>query len=137
VPLANQAVEPNSAWAKRFSDAMNDDFNTPEAIAALFDLASEINRAQGEEKTQLALTLKQLARTLNFLQREPTQFLQAGSRGSEPGLSADQIEEQIAARVSAKKTKDFAKADLIRKTLLEQGVVLEDKPSGITEWRRS
>ena len=136
-PLANQAVEANSVWAKRFSEAMNDDFNTPEAIAALFDLASEVNRAQGEEKVQLAVALKQLAGTLNFLQREPAQFLQAGSRGSEPGLSADQIEEQIAARVSAKKTKDFAKADSIRKTLLEQGVVLEDKPSGITEWRRS
>jgi cysteinyl-tRNA synthetase len=137
VPLVNQAAEPNSAWAKRFSDAMNDDFNTPEAIAALFDLASEVNRAQSEEKVQLAGTLKQLAGTLNFLQREPAQFLQAGSRGCELGLSADQIEEQIAARLSAKQAKDFAKADLIRKTLLEQGVVLEDKSNGITEWRRS
>jgi cysteinyl-tRNA synthetase len=52
-------------------------------------------------------------------------------------LSAEQIEEQITARVSAKQAKDFAKSDLIRKTLLEQGVVLEDKPGGITEWRRS
>jgi cysteinyl-tRNA synthetase len=137
VPLVNQAAEPNSAWAKRFSDAMNDDFNTPEAIAAIFDLASEVNRAQSEEKVQLAGTLKQLAGTLNFLQREPAQFLQAGSRGCELGLSADQIEEQIAARLSAKQAKDFAKADLIRKTLLEQGVVLEDKSNGITEWRRS
>jgi cysteinyl-tRNA synthetase len=63
--------------------------------------------------------------------------LQAGSRGGEVGLSAEYIEEQIAARVSAKKAKDFAAADLIRKTLLEQGVVLEDKPGGITEWRKS
>jgi cysteinyl-tRNA synthetase len=116
---------------------MNDDFNTPEAIAALFDLASEVNRSQGAEKLDLANTLKGLAASLHFLQSDPTVFLQAGSRGSEDGLSAEQIEEQITARVSAKQAKDFAKSDLIRKTLLEQGVVLEDKPGGITEWRRS
>jgi cysteinyl-tRNA synthetase len=116
---------------------MNDDFNTPEAIAALFDLASEVNRAQGEEKLQLASVLKSLAADLNFLQRDPIVFLQEGSRGGDAGLSAAAIEEQIAARVTAKLAKDFAKADLIRKTLLDQGVVLEDKPGGITEWRKS
>jgi cysteinyl-tRNA synthetase len=116
---------------------MNDDFNTPEAIAALFDLASEVNRAQGDERAQLAGTLKGLAGALNFLQRDPTVFLQEGSRGGEATLSAAVIEDQIAARVAAKQAKDFAKADLIRKTLLEQGVVLEDKPGGLTEWRRS
>jgi len=137
VPVSNQPVDPNSVWAKRFTDAMNDDFNTPEAIAALFDLASEVNRSQGAEKLDLANTLKGLAASLHFLQSDPTVFLQAGSRGCEDGLSVEQIEEQITARVSAKQAKDFAKADLIRKTLLEQGVVLEDKPGGITEWRRS
>jgi cysteinyl-tRNA synthetase len=116
---------------------MNDDFNTPEAIAVLFDLASEVNRAQADEKVQLANTLKGLAGALNFLQRDPTVFLQEGSRGGDAGLSAAAIEEQIAARVAAKQAKDFAKADLIRKTLLEQGVVLEDKPGGLTEWRKS
>ncbi|QWE29510.1 cysteine--tRNA ligase [Polynucleobacter sp. AM-7D1] len=136
-PASNQALDPHSPWAKRFTDAMNDDFNTPEAIAALFDLASEVNRTQGNEKVQLASTLKGLAATLNFLQREPTLFLQEGSRGGDVGLSAAAIEEQIAARVAAKQAKDFAKADLIRTTLLEQGVVLEDKPGGLTEWRRN
>ncbi|WP_114652843.1 cysteine--tRNA ligase [Polynucleobacter necessarius] len=136
-PASNQPTDPYSPWAKRFSDAMNDDFNTPEAIAALFDLASEVNRAQGDEKAQLAATLKGLAGTLNFLQRDPTLFLQEGSRGADVGLSAAVIEEQIAARVAAKQAKDFAKADLIRKTLLEQSVVLEDKPGGLTEWRRN
>jgi cysteinyl-tRNA synthetase len=63
--------------------------------------------------------------------------LQEGSRGGDAGLSSAAIEEQIAARVAAKLAKDFAKADLIRKTLLDQGVVLEDKPGGITEWRKS
>jgi cysteinyl-tRNA synthetase len=136
-PAGNKPLDPYSPWAKRFSDAMNDDFNTPEAIAALFDLTSEVNRAQGEEKVQLATTLKSLAATLNFLQRDPTVFLQAGSPGGEAGLSTIAIEEQIAARVVAKQAKDFAKADFIRKSLLEQGVVLEDKPGGLTEWRRS
>jgi cysteinyl-tRNA synthetase len=137
VPLGNQYAEINAVWAQRFADAMNDDFNTPEAIATLFDLASELNRAQGEEKAQLAHTLRQLAANLHFLQRDPTLFLQAGSRDVADGLSVAEIEEQIAARVSAKQAKDFAAADLIRKTLLEQGVVLEDKSGGITEWRRS
>jgi cysteinyl-tRNA synthetase len=136
-PSGNKALDPHSPWVIRFTDAMNDDFNTPEAIAVLFDLTSEVNRAQGEEKVQLATTLKSLAGTLNFLQLDPTLFLQTGSRGGEAGLSASVIEEHIAARVAAKQAKDFAKADLIRKSLLEQGVVLEDKPGGITEWRRS
>lgn len=139
VPVQHIVLDPHSHWVKRFTDAMNDDFNTPEAIATLFDLASEINRSHGEEKIQLASTLKSLANSLNFLQRDPTEFLQAGSHveGQLSGLSAAQIEEQIAARILAKQTKDFTQADLIRRTLLEQGIVLEDKPGGVTEWRRS
>ena len=129
-------LDSDNPWVKRFTDAMNDDFNTPEAVAVLFDLASEVNRAQGQEKQILAGLLKSLGATMNFLQRDPMQFLQSGSR-EQGGLSAEQIEEQIAARIAAKQAKDFAKADLIRKTLLEQGVVLEDKPGGITEWRRA
>ena len=129
-------LDANSPWAKRFADAMNDDFNTSEAIAVLFDLASEVNRAQGNEKQMLASALKSLGGVLNFLQRDPTAFLQSGSKGLE-GLSPEQIEVQIAARVSAKQAKDFARADLIRQTLLTQGIVLEDKPGGITEWRRA
>ena len=136
VPSQNSSLDPNNPWAQRFADAMNDDFNTPVAIAVLFDLASEVNRSQGSEKQLLANMLKALGGTLNFLQRDPTQFLQAGTKDQE-GLSAGEIEEQIAARVKAKQEKDFAKSDAIRKTLLEQGVVLEDKPGGITEWRRA
>jgi cysteinyl-tRNA synthetase len=132
----NIALDTNNPWAQRFTAAMNDDFNTPEAIAVLFDLASELNRAQGDEKQKLANTLRSLGGSLNFLQRDPTAFLQAGSKHQD-GISSEQIEEQIAARVAAKQSKDFAKADLIRKTLLDQGVVLEDKPGGITEWRRA
>lgn len=137
VPDAHiEILDSNNPWAKRFADSMNDDFNTPEAIAVLFDLASEMNRAQGQEKQSLANTLKSLGNSLNFLQREPTSFLQSGTKQND-GITPDQIEEQIEARKQAKQTKDFAKADLIRKSLLEQGIILEDKPSGITEWRRA
>ena len=123
-------------WVMRFTQAMNDDFNTPEAIAVLFDLASEVNRAQGVEKRLLASTLQSLGGVLNFLQRDPTSFLQSGTKDEE-GLSPAMIDEQIAARVAAKNAKDFAQADSIRKALLAQGIVLEDKPGGITEWRRA
>jgi cysteinyl-tRNA synthetase len=135
--ISNTPLYPASPWVERFTAAMNDDFNTPEAIAVLFDLATELNRAQGDEKSRLANTLRSLAASLNFLQRDPTTFLQAGSRDGDQGLDAAAIEVQIATRVAAKQAKDFAKADAIRKHLLEQGVVLEDKPGGITEWRRA
>jgi cysteinyl-tRNA synthetase len=135
-PGEDQDLDPHHPWAKRFADAMNDDFNTPEAIAVLFDLASEVNRAQGQEKQVLANALRSLGGQLNFLQRDPTTFLQSGTKAA-GGLSAAQIEEKIAERVAAKQAKDFAKSDLIRKTLLEQGIVLEDKPDGLTEWRRA
>ena len=134
--IGNALVDSHNPWAKRFADAMNDDFNTPEAIAVLFDLASEVNRAHGVEKQTLASTLKGLGTALNFLQRDPTQFLQSGTK-EQDGLSPNQIDEQIAARVAAKQAKDFAQADQIRKVLLEQGIILEDKPGGITEWRRA
>jgi len=134
--VGSAPVDSHNPWAKRFADAMNDDFNTPEAIAVLFDLASEVNRAQGVEKQILASTLKGLGAALNFLQRDPTQFLQSGTK-EQDGLSPNQIDEQIAARVAAKQAKDFAQADQIRKVLLEQGIILEDKPGGITEWRRA
>ena len=137
VPDAHiEVLDSNNPWAKRFADSMNDDFNTPDAIAVLFDLASEMNRAQGQEKQSLANTLKSLGNSLNFLQREPTSFLQSGTKQND-GITPDQIEGQIEARKKAKQAKDFAKADLIRKSLLEQGIILEDKPSGITEWRRA
>jgi cysteinyl-tRNA synthetase len=127
---------PQSPWMQRFAEAMNDDFNTPEAIAVLFELASEVNRAQGAEKQELASILKSLGGILNFLQRDPTEFLQSKVH-AEGALSSAQIEEHIAQRLAAKQAKDFAQADHIRKTLLEQDIVLEDKPGGITEWRRA
>ena len=132
---ASKNLEPVAQWVKRFGDAMNDDFNTPEAIASLFDLASEINRASdANTKQELSQTLKHLAGMIGLLQRSPNEFLQSGTPHT--GLSPAQIEEQIAARQAAKLAKNFQEADAIRERLLKDGVVLEDKPSG-TVWRRA
>ena len=110
---------------------MDDDFNTPEAMAVLFDLANEVNRSQSVE---VASQLKALGNVLGLLQRDPVEFLQAGTAVSE--LEDAAINAQIAARIAAKKTKNFAEADRIRKTLLEAGIILEDSAAGTT-WRRA
>ncbi|HJV73804.1 MAG TPA: cysteine--tRNA ligase [Noviherbaspirillum sp.] len=122
--------EPN---AIRFAEAMNDDFNTPVAIAVLFDLANEVNKTKS---ASLARQLKDLAGTIALLQRVPQAFLQAGPV-EQDGYSEGAIAEQIEARAAAKKAKNFAEADRIRAALLANGIVLEDKPGGVTEWRRA
>ncbi|NIO39704.1 MAG: class I tRNA ligase family protein, partial [Burkholderiales bacterium] len=123
-------IEYESGHAKRFGEAMDDDFNTPEAIAVLFDLANEVNRSGSLEQAQL---LRSLAAVLGLLGRDPEKFLQADTGA---GISVEDIEQRIEARNAARKNKDFAQADRIRDELLEQGVVLEDN-SGGTSWRRS
>ncbi len=125
------SIDWNEPHAQRFKSAMDDDLNTPEAVAVLFDLANEVNRNQSVEA---AVQLKALAGVLGLLQREPQEFLQGGS--SEGGLDDAAINAQIEARIAAKKAKNFAEADRIRKELLEAGIVLEDTPQG-TSWRRA
>ena len=125
-------VDWSSPYAVRFKSAMDDDFNTPEAVAVLFDLANEVNRSRD---LHAAAQLKALAGILGLLQRAPETFLQGG--GTTDGPDTQAIEQQIAARTAAKKDKNFAEADRIRKELLDQGIVLEDKPGGLTEWRRA
>jgi cysteinyl-tRNA synthetase len=131
VSAATGPVDWNEAYAKRFRDAMNDDFNTPEAVAVLFDLANELNKSRSVKDASL---LKSLAGILGLLQRKPETFLQALPAGE--GLAPQRIEALIAERAAARKARNFAEADRIRKTLLEQGVALEDTAQG-TIWRRS
>ena len=119
------------AHAVRFSQAMNDDFNTPEAVAVLFDLANEVNRTHSPE---MASQLKALGGVLGLLERDPRQFLKGD--GSIDAGEEQWIEQQIQARLQARKAKDFETADKIRGELLEKGIVLEDRPGGKTEWRR-
>ena len=119
------SVDWNESHAKRFKEAMDDDFGTPEAIAALFDLATRIN--SGER--QLAAQLRALGGVLGILQRDANEFLQGGQADA-------WILERIAAREAARKRRDFAAADRIRKELLDKGVVLEDSSKGTT-WRRA
>jgi len=132
VPPDEMQLDWSEPHAVRFAEAMNDDFNTPLAIAVLFELANEINRTKSP---RLAAQLKALAGTIGILQRPPKEFLQ----GAGSGVPSDEvmIAGQIEARTAAKKTKNFAEADRIRNELLSKGIVLEDKPGGITEWRRS
>jgi cysteinyl-tRNA synthetase len=130
-----------SAWRTRFAEVMNDDFNTSEAIAILFELAGEINKAEGpeklEERRDLARELKQLAKLLGLLERPAQEFLQASGGSQVADNDTAVIEAAIQARADAKQGKDFAKADQIRQDLLTQGIVLEDKPGGVTLWRRA
>jgi len=123
-------VDWNEAYAARFKSAMDDDFNTVEALAVLFDLANEVNRSQLAE---LAAQLKSLGAVLGLLERDPTEFLQGGSVAQ--GVDEALIAAQIVARNEAKLAKNYAEADRIRKVLLAEGIVLEDSAAG-TNWRR-
>src|SRR5450830_1322587 len=123
----------SEAHAVRFAEAMDDDFNTPVAIAVLFDLANEVNKTKSPAH---ARQLKALAGVIGLLQRPADDFLKARIGSDADGLSEADIEEKIAARVAAKKAKNFAEADGIRAELAAAGVILEDKPGGLTEWRR-
>ncbi len=128
------AFEPGEASA-RFVAAMDDDFNTPQAYAALHELATGLNQAKaGGDAVQagrLAAELRVLGGRLGLLQQDAQAVLQAGV-----ALDADQIEAMIARRAAAKQARDWALADSIRDELAAQGVQLEDKADG-TRWRRA
>ncbi|CAI0932629.1 cysteine--tRNA ligase [Serratia quinivorans] len=120
----------------RFREAMDDDFNTPEAYSALFDLAREVNRLKAEDPTAanaLAAELRKLAKVLGLLQQEPELFLQGGAQADDGEVA--EIEALIKQRNDARKAKDWALADTARDRLNEMNIVLEDGPQGTT-WRR-
>lgn len=128
-PAADVDVDWNTEAAVRFKAAMDDDFNTPEAVSSLFELANAVNRTHD---AKLAGELKALAKILNILQRDPQTFI----KGAASDVDAAHVGAQIAARAAAKKAKNWAEADRIRKELLESGIVLEDGPQGTT-WKKA
>jgi len=135
-------VKPGEA-TRRFEAAMDDDFNTPDAIAALQTLATEVNRAKSAgdsvEAGARAAELQSLAAVLGLLQLAPEDFLRKSKAGDSAasGLTDTQIEQLIAARAAARAARNFKESDRIRDELSAAGVVLEDKPDKTTTWRRS
>ena len=131
VQAAEFAVrEDANDFTRRFFAAMDDDFNTAEAMSVLFELANEANKTGSAE---LAGCLKALGGTLGLLQDDPQHFLQSG--GEEGGLSADEIEALIAQRKTARETKNWAESDRIRDLLAEHKILLKDGADGTT-WTR-
>jgi len=122
---------------KRFNDAMNEDFNTAEALAVLFDLANKINKLRSEDAGKAAVyasTLKHLGAVLGLLEDDPEQFLKS-SVGTEGSSDSAEIEALVNERIQAKQDKNWARADEIRDQLHAMGVELEDKGLD-TSWRR-
>jgi cysteinyl-tRNA synthetase len=138
-----EAIDWNEPHAKRFRAAMDDDFDTPIAFAVLHELRGEVNRTRS---AKLAGLLAALGGTLGLLQDDPAAFMKGGGvaevgedaqgRVRHPGGELLDIEALISDRNAARKRKDFATSDQIRRKLDEAGIILEDKPGSATEWRR-
>jgi cysteinyl-tRNA synthetase len=132
LPADNVAIDWAQAQAAAFRTAMDDDFNTPGALAVLFELANEVNRSRSAATGAL---LRALCATLGVLQQAPRAFLQGGPSAATGGLDDAAIAAQIAARAAAKAAKNFAEADRIRQALAAQGIELKDSATGTT-WVR-
>lgn len=141
VPAEAVEIDWEAPYCREFRDAMNDDFNTAGAVAVLFELAAEANRGKSGQAAGL---LKALGGVLGLLQldpqaylRSPTRYLAQASQAAAAALSAEEIEAMIQARGEAKKQRNFAEADRIRDALQAAGIELEDRPGGVTQWRRA
>ena len=136
-PIADPAGD--DVYESRFQTAMDDDFNTAEAIAVLFEMAREVNKLRNEHPASaasLAERLKALGGVLGLLQSDPEAFLQGGAETEADGLDAAAIESLIQQRLDARKNRDWAEADRIRDALKAEGILLEDGAGGTT-WRRA
>ena len=137
IPVSTTPGTSKNLQAERFHAAMQDDFNVPEALAVLFELARDINRYKDEgnhnEATNSAAQLRHLANHLNILQADPEQFLKGIA--TKDGLSDEQIEYLIAQRIQARQQKRWADADKLRDQLTQAKIQLEDK-GDVTLWRR-
>ncbi|MBI3571816.1 MAG: cysteine--tRNA ligase [Gammaproteobacteria bacterium] len=133
--LATAGEAGAAAYEEKFQAAMDDDFNTPGALAALFELARDINKLREDGSAAaapLGAALRRLGGVLGLLQNDPQAFLRGGAGG---GLTDAQIEALIARRTEARKNKNWAESDRLRDELKAQGVILEDT-AGRTSWRR-
>ena len=129
-----EQVDMDSDYIKRFKAAMDDDFNTPEALPVLFELAREVNRFKEAEPAKAAVLaglLKRLAGVLGILQGDAETFLQSGASMDE----VTEIEALIAKRNEARAAKDWPAADAARDALTAKGIIVEDK-NGVTSWRK-
>ncbi len=131
----NIELDRNNEYVQAFCQAMDDDFNTPQALSVLFDIAKQLNLAkqqQSESAGELAATLKGLGALLGLLQLEPNEYLQGGESEDEVAV----IEALIKQRNDARQAKDWAAADDARDKLKAMNVVLEDS-AGKTTWRKA
>jgi len=137
--LPKGAKEIDEGFEERFIEAMDDDFNTPEGLAVLFDLVRAINRYRQEDENKaagLGTLLRRLGGVLGILQDDPENFLQHTGDADSGDVDVAKVEALIAARNQARQDKDWAKADEIRDKLAEMGIVIEDG-AGVTTWRKA
>lgn len=152
-PLMNErpGVDPSDMTLDMFHGALKDDLNTPEALAIVFGVARRLNlnltrmrsaSSSAERREARDAAVQELARfrryagALGLLAGEPDQWLRGSARNAS-GSSVEEVQARIEARAAAKKAKDFTTADRIRDELKVRGIMLEDKPGGVTEWRRA